>query len=72
MRVWHVTPEYINQHWTPEIIHLMFEKYSEWIEQCKAATEPSEGREYQTAKRRVTDMELFNVMGITMQPEGRT
>jgi hypothetical protein len=67
MRVWHVTPEYINQHWTPEIIHLMFEKYSDWVEQC---AQPSE--EKPRARHHISDMELFAKMGITMQPEGRT
>jgi hypothetical protein len=61
---------YINQHWTPEIIHLMIEKCNEEIFRLNEAAQ-SGGDSSAAPKHRVSDLELFRRMGLPVQEEGR-
>lgn len=59
---WGLTPEYINEKWTEELLSLMFQKRNERIERWNAQ---SAGKAAPTPeRRRVSDMELFQTMGI--------
>jgi hypothetical protein len=63
---WHLSPEYLNENWTEELLALMFQKRNERIERAQATTagESTTARPSQPASRRVTDTELLAQMGI--------
>lgn len=61
---WHVTPEYINENWTEELLTLMFMKRKVRIDKLLAATKRSVGAapvEYEplAVPRRMSDTDFI-------------
>ena len=70
---WHLTPEYILENWTDELFELMWEKRNERIRAInKLAAVPvstDNHTESHEPSKRVSDKELFSIMGI--KPQGQ-
>lgn len=62
MTEWHLTPEYILDNWTEELLALMFEKRKESFDAMRTLQQPDS--ESLPAKR-VTDLELFTMPGVS-------
>ena len=60
-----IGPDEINEYWTEERIALYLRKRNERIERWNAAAQSTaEPQAQPQTRRRVTDMELFQTMGI--------
>jgi hypothetical protein len=59
---WRLTPEYINRHWTEELLGLMFMKRNESL---------SELNNPQSKKKVMSDKDLFAKMGVKVRRVGR-
>lgn len=53
---WGVTPEYINENWTEELLSLLFEKRGQRIERIL---------KNKLGRQKVSDQELFRRAGVT-------
>jgi hypothetical protein len=63
LRIWHISPEYINHNWTEELLLLMFDKLNENMRRAHAVVSPDSRGNY----KQVTDRELFASMGVIVQ-----
>jgi len=59
---WHLTPHYINEEWSPELLWLMFHERHLEIQRMRTKAEPR--GEPDEVRRVVSDVELFKMMGI--------
>ena len=66
---WNLTPQYVNEEWTPEILWLMFhERVLEIDKRNELMKAPTERTDDGGERRFVSDAELFKIMGIN--PKG--
>ena len=54
---WHITPEYINRHWTEELFAFMFMRRNDRIRKLKEQLGEAPGR--RTVHRRIDNAEFF-------------
>jgi hypothetical protein len=58
---WSLTPEYVNDRWSPEILWLMFHERKLELERVREA----QGQEpEQEPRRRISDAEMFKLLKI--------
>jgi hypothetical protein len=62
---WGLTPDYVNQEWTPEILWLMFYERKDNIERIEEYRRRQLGHEPEEDRRVVSDTELFKKMKIS-------
>lgn len=69
MSEWHLPPDLIVNNWTEELLDLMIEKLTERKKREREAMQG--GSEDNTVREKVSDKELFRVMGQNVKVEKR-
>lgn len=64
MTEWGVTPEYINNRWTEELLTLMFVKRTKRIKRTTQKEISENGNVSEAPKKKVKDTEMFAMLGI--------
>lgn len=59
MMDFHVTPEYVNEHWTPESIHVLFDGRRRVMK--RVPSQPGESEQ----SNQITDKEMFALIGMS-------